>query len=326
MAQKVLLAYRNDSVMDNCTSVLKIKNQNLDIFSLVLLSSILIVGTLFNSFAMWVFCCKMKKWTETRVFMMSLLASDCCLLFTIPFRIYDIQTKWDLGITTCTLAKAIYFMNTYMSIAVITLISVDRYIAIKFPLKARSLRSPTKAAMSCGFVWTLLFLSHIYIVITLNPLTNDISCFQKPTREPFTLSLYFPVLGYCIPLLIVTFCSVEIIRTLKKKDKLSTHEQKSIQKTMYIVSCNLVIFLLCFSPYVIGNIVRYTIESSNLDCSYVKTINQFVEGAQPIADLNCCLDAASYYFVAREFWEITSLSPKINMLQQTPNQTQDSSL
>ncbi|KAM8953192.1 G-protein coupled receptor 35-like [Pelodytes ibericus] len=317
---------RNDKMVDNCASVLKVKNLNLDIFSLVLLSFILIVGTLFNSFAMWVFCCKMKKWTETRVFMMSLLASDCCLLFTIPFRIYDIQTKWDLGITTCTLAKASYFMNTYMSIAVITLISVDRYIAIKFPLKARSLRSPTKAAMFCGFVWTLFFISRIYIAIKPHTSTNNTSCFKKNTREPIFFSLYFPVLGYCIPLLIVTFCSVEIIRTLKKKDKLSTHEQKSIQKTIYIVSCNLVIFFLCFSPYAIGNIVRYTIESSNLNCSYVKTINQYVQGAQPIADLNCCLDAASYYFVAREFWEITSLSPKINMLQQTQNRTQDSSL
>ncbi|XP_063297020.1 G-protein coupled receptor 35-like [Pelobates fuscus] len=314
----------NDGIMSNCTTELSETSPNLRIFLLVSLSLVLIFGTLFNSFALWVFSCKMKKWTETRVFMMCLLVSDCCLLVAIPFRIYSVWKPWDLGRTTCQIVLSCYFMNTYMGICIITLIAVDRYIAIKFPLKARTLRSPKKAVLACGIILILLLATRLYL--ELKPSNRNIStvCFRKLTRRPLTRTLYFAILGFCIPLVILIFCSVEIIKILKKKPIHSTQELKSIQKTIYIVSVNLVIFMVCFLPFATINIVRYIVESLSSDCSLVKLVNDFANGTQAIANINCCLDAVTYYFVAAEFWEKASLSPKLNLLLYT--QTQDTSL
>uniref|UniRef100_A0A8C5R2E3 G-protein coupled receptors family 1 profile domain-containing protein n=1 Tax=Leptobrachium leishanense TaxID=445787 RepID=A0A8C5R2E3_9ANUR len=311
--------------MGNCSSILEVKNHRLGIFLAVFLSIIFIFGTLFNSFAFWVFCYKMKKWTETRVYMMSLLLSDCCLLFTIPFRIYATLYDWTLGVELCHYLLSSYFMNTYSSIALITLIAIDRYIAIRFPMKARTLRSPKKAVIACGIIWFPLLIIRIHIGLKdIKPL-NRRFCFKKINSNPVQIGLYYTIFGFFLPFLIVTFCSMEIIRTLKKKDLLSSQDH-TMQKTINIVTSNLVTFLVCFLPLSIGKILSYIVESLSLDCNLIKNVYDYVFCAQVIADVNCCLDAVSYYFVATEFWEKASLSPKLKIVHQTQDPTQDSNL
>ncbi|KAM4771167.1 G-protein coupled receptor 35-like [Rhinophrynus dorsalis] len=309
----------------NCTAVMMERNPTLATFQLVLLTIIFVCGTILNSFAVWVFCCKMKKWTETTIFMMTLQISDCCLLFTIPFRIYASQNSWDLGKQLCNAVTAAYFMNTYMSIATITLISVDRYIAIKFPLRSRTLRSTRNATVACAIVWVLLLATRIYLILSTDSIIQSQGfCFRKTSTRPLKRSIYFTILGFYTPLPIMVFCSVETIRILKRKDTFSMHEQKSIQKTTSIMSANLAIFLFCFLPIHILNVVRFVAETMEIDCTVIKSINDYVYGGQVIGDLNCCLDSICYYFVATEFRESSSLFPKSDQLKVSQEPTQDS--
>ncbi|MEE6522279.1 hypothetical protein FKM82_020743 [Ascaphus truei] len=285
-----------------------VKNRSLDHFQLILFISIVALGTIFNSFAVCVFCFKMKKWTEARVYMMNLLIN------------------WDLGDNLCNSIRSFYLMNRYMSIAIITLISLDRYVAIKFPLRSRTLRSPQKAAMYCGIVWVLLVATRLYLhfVAYIRPIPKF--CFRKMSGDPLWRTLYFAILGFFLPMPILIFCSVEIIRTLKRKDSPSVNGQKCVQKTIYIVSTNLVIFLVCFLPLHIGNVVRFVVESLDLECSVIANIYTYVYAAQAISDLNCCFDAICYYFVAKEFWETSSLLPKSNLPKLSQERTQVSIL
>ncbi|KAG9467711.1 hypothetical protein GDO78_014436, partial [Eleutherodactylus coqui] len=286
---------------------MKTRNPKVEIFLITLLTCVFIFGTIFNSLAVWVFCFKMKKWTETRVFMMNLLFSDCCLLFTLPFRIYTTQHPWPLGDSWCNALLSVYFMNTYVSIAVITLISMDRYVAIKFPIKARTLRSPKKAALACGIIWLVYITIRLYLGLDTDRRLSK-SCFRKETEKPLNRALYFTVFGTCLPMVILIFCSTQIILTLKKK--MSVNKKKKIKKSISIVKTNLAIFLFCFLPFSTGNIVRFVIESIGSDCSLIKFINDIFYAAQGLSDINCCLDSICYYFVAKEFWENISLIPK----------------
>ncbi|XP_056419096.1 G-protein coupled receptor 35-like [Hyla sarda] len=302
------------------------RNQHVDIFLMIILIGAFIFGTIFNSLAVWVFCFKMKKWTETRVFMMNLLLSDCCLLFTLPFRIYTTQQLWGLGDILCDILRFSYFMNTYMGIAIITLISIDRYVAIKFPLKSRTLRSPKKAALACGIIWILFIAIRLYLEFGTDVAFRDSSfCFRKVSTKPLKRALLFTVFGSCIPMVILIFCSTQIIWTLKKKEKMNVNEEKDIEKTISIVKTNLAIFLLCFLPNSIANIARFIIESKGLNCSLIKLANDAVHITQGLSDLNCCLDSICYYFVAKEFWEKASLFSRFTK-QLIQDHTQESSM
>ncbi|NWU54391.1 GPR35 protein, partial [Dromas ardeola] len=269
------------------------------LFQLVVYIPVLSLGIPLTVIAFWVFCCKLKRWTETRVYMINLMVADSFLLFALPFLIYF--TKYEHPTDDlCATIENIYFTNMPMSILIITLIAIDRYVAIKFPLKAKMLRSPLKSASICGFLWiTLIIYSYLRRIFYQR---KEPVCFQKASTQPHYSSLFSLIFGFFIPLGIVIFCSVQVIKCLKKKMATSSHEIKLIQKAIHIISVNLCVFIVCFSPLYISLLLRFVL---NFDgpCSLLSKVRASIQICACLANSNCCLDAFCYYFAAKEFPE-----------------------
>ncbi|NXW56946.1 GPR35 protein, partial [Eurystomus gularis] len=269
------------------------------LFQIITYVPVLSLGIPLNAIAFWVFCCKLKRWTETRVYMINLMVADSFLLFALPFVIYF--TKYNHPIDSlCFTILNIYFTNRPMSIFIITLIAIDRYIAIKFPLKAKLLRSPLKSASVCGLLWvTLIVYSFLHPSIHNE---NDQFCLQRQSVQPDYFLLVSVIFGFFIPLGIVTFCSVQIIKCLKKKTTTSPCETKLIQKVIHIVSVNLCVFIVCFSPLYIALLIRFMVDVAGA-CSLLSEVRTSIHICACLANTNCCLDAFCYYFAAKEFQE-----------------------
>ncbi|NXJ60622.1 GPR35 protein, partial [Rostratula benghalensis] len=141
-------------------------------------------GALLNALALWVFFYKIKKWTETKVYVMNLVFADCLVVCTLPsmsYLLWKNSTRNEL----CQFIEAMYIINMIVSIYIISLISIDRYLAIKHPLKARIFRSPSKAALFCGLLWVF-----VIVGTTLNIWRRHAAqCFEKDTTTPTTLGL-----------------------------------------------------------------------------------------------------------------------------------------
>ncbi|NWI52778.1 GPR35 protein, partial [Calyptomena viridis] len=271
------------------------------LLQLIVYIPVLALGISLNTIALWLFCCRLKRWTETKVYMVNLIIADSFLLFTLPFLLYFSMYNHPRD-QLCFAIHNIYFTNMPMSIFIITLIAIDRYIAIKFPLKAKVLRSPLKSASICGFVWILLII-YYYLRPQIHHKREGV-CFQKPSAEPSYSSLIYVIIVYFIPLGIVIFCSVQVIRCLKKKMATSSHETKLIQKAMHIVSVNLCVFIVCFSPFHIALLLRFAVDVAEAS-SLVPGVKACVKISAILANCNCCLDAFCYYFAAKEFPEFS---------------------
>ncbi|NXE47322.1 GPR35 protein, partial [Casuarius casuarius] len=269
------------------------------LFQLIIYIPVLTFGVLLNAIALWVFCCKLKSWTETRVYIMNLMVADCFLLFALPFLIYFHQRQHPTG-KLCFTIQCIYFTNMPMSILIITMIAIDRYIAIKFPLKAKTLRSPLKSASICGLLWITLF-TYAYFHPEFEE-GQEQFCFQKRTVQPKYSTLLSISFGYFIPLGIVIFCSVEVIKCLKKKMSTSPHETKLIQKALHIVSVNLCVFIICFLPLYTVVLLGFAVDVAGA-CSLIPNVRVSTHIFACLANANCCLDAFCYYFAAKEFQE-----------------------
>ncbi|NXP96656.1 GPR35 protein, partial [Vidua macroura] len=272
------------------------------VLQLVVYIPVLALGIPLNAIAFWVFCCKIKRWTETKVYMINLIVADTSLLFTLPFLLYF--TKYEHPVDQLCLAiQNIYFTNMPMSVFIITLIAIDRYIAIKFPLKAKILRSPLKSASICGSLWiAMIIYSSLYRI--LHSSDKEGCCFRKQSLLPRYSSLFYTIWGYFIPLGIVIFCSVQVIRCLKKKMATSPHETKLFQKAVQIVSVNLCVFAICFSPFHISLLLRFAVEVAGAH-SLIPGIVTYIKVSACLANCNCCLDAFCYYFAAKEFPEFS---------------------
>ncbi|NXC65740.1 GPR35 protein, partial [Anhinga anhinga] len=269
------------------------------LFQLTVYIPVFFFGVPLNTIAFWVFCCKFKKWTETRVYMINLMVADSFLLFALPFLIYF--TKYDYPRDNlCITIQNIYFTNMPMSILIITLIAIDRYIAIKFPLKAKNVRSPLKSASICGFLWITLII-YSYLRPKFHE-ENENFCLQKRSIQPNYLSLFSIIFGFFIPSGIVIFCSVKVIACLKKNMATSPHDTKLFQKAVHIVSVNLCVFIVCFSPFYITLLLRFVVDVAGA-CSLVSEVRASIRICACLANTNCCLDAFCYYFAAKEFKE-----------------------
>ncbi|NWI98362.1 GPR35 protein, partial [Crypturellus undulatus] len=263
-------------------------------------------GSVLNALALWVFCCKLGKWTETRVYMANLALSDCSLLFTLPFKIlsqfYHLKVdRW------CLFLEGAYFANRFMSISLITIVAVDRYLTIKYPLKAKMLRSPLKAALASGFLW-IVIIATIFLIKEVEIREEGDLCFEKLSTEPSLITLGIVIGGFFIPLIILSFCSIQVIAELTRKKKEKCHEEKLIRKAVHIVSANMAVFIVCFLPLHIGHLLRFIMDSTSSSCSAIQRVNNFVHVASVLANVNCCLDAVCYYFVNKEF---KKASPKL---------------
>ncbi|NWV33847.1 GPR35 protein, partial [Grantiella picta] len=276
-------------------------------FSLVQLCvyiPVLVLGIVLNVLALWVFCCKLGKWTETRVYMVNLAAADCLLLFTLPFKTLSQFQQLKAG-GWCLVLEGGYFINRLMSIGIITIIAADRYLAIKYPLRAKALRSPLKAAFVSGFLW-IVIICEVSIIKSLEDRRKDDLCFEKSSVTPSVITLGAIIPGFFIPLVILSYCSIRTIAELTRNKNESCHNEKLTRKAVYIVSANMAVFIICFLPLYIGHLLRFIMDSVSSDCSAIQSINNFVHFASILANTNCCLDAICYYFVNKEFKEVSS--------------------
>ncbi|XP_041120665.1 G-protein coupled receptor 55-like [Polyodon spathula] len=257
---------------------------------------IFIVGITLNALALIVFCRVLKKWMESTIYMTNLALMDLLLLLILPFRIYT----GTMQKTFCTFLETLYFICMYGSIFTIVCICVDRYIAIKHPFHATTLRSPKKAFGACAVIWVSVWLGSIPVYDFHNSYGN-ISCFHNFSNTMWNPPVIIAVelFGFIIPMVLLVVCSVEIIKTLQKKN--SHRDNMSSKACVRIIYANLLVFLVSFMPSHLGIFLQYLVRRDVItDCRAKQNISLFVQVSMCLSNITCCLDSFCYYFVAKE--------------------------
>ncbi|KAJ8389593.1 hypothetical protein AAFF_G00118300 [Aldrovandia affinis] len=120
-------------------------------------SFVLLVGLPLNVLSLWIILKRHGLRSSNTVLMANLALSDLVLTLSLPLRIYYYATAtWPFGAVACIVNSMMFFVNIVSSSVIITFISVDRMLAIAFPLRSRKLRSPRSSGMACAAMWILL--------------------------------------------------------------------------------------------------------------------------------------------------------------------------
>lgn len=279
----------------------------------VYLVLLLVLGLLLNGLALWVFCCRMRQWTETRVYMTNLAVADLCLLCSLPFMLYSLKHTSDTPV--CQLSQGIYLANRYMSISLVTVIAVDRYVAVRHPIRARELRSPRKAAAVCLALWVVV-LSSLVVRWHLG-LQEGGFCFRNSGRHGFS-TIAFSLLGFYLPLAIVVFCSLQVVTALGQRPTTDVVQVEVTRRATHMIWANLAVFIICFLPLHVVLTVMFSLGLNT--CAARFTFSRALSITAKLSDANCCLDAICYYYMAKEFQD-ASMSA---MSSSTPHKSQDS--
>ncbi|XP_005411211.1 PREDICTED: G-protein coupled receptor 35 [Chinchilla lanigera] len=255
---------------------------------------LLVLGLLLNGLALWVFCRRMPQWTETRVYMTNLAVSDFFLLCSLPFMLLSLQDTKDT--LRCQLSQVVYMANRYMSISLVTAIAVDRYVAVRHPLRARRLRSPGQAAAVCLALWVLVS-SSLLLRLHLGQQEGGF-CFRSYARHHFS-STTFSLLGFYLPLAVLVFCSLQVLTVLAQRPASEMGQAEATHKAARMIWANLIVFVVCFLPLHMVLTVQVAVRPSS--CAARRMFSLALSITSQLSNANCCLDAICYYYMAKEF-------------------------
>ncbi|XP_077414853.1 G-protein coupled receptor 35 [Vanacampus margaritifer] len=267
-------------------------------------SLVFVLGFLVNTAALRAFIMRRDAWTDTHIYMFNLVLADSALIICIPFRIYHSFFCLDKTLL-CTFLIYIHFINMYSSILTTAAISIHRYFAVRFPLRVRSWRRKKEAAFAvCVLIWVAL-LTVAAVFREENYPHKLWTCFERCKNQPLHFN-FIAILLFCgllVPLLIVMFCSSQIIGIVLKTDGESSPLQRSI---VGIVTANMVVFIVCYTPIHVGFLVNYFYRPPAYWESVYIPAHAYLRVSEWISSTNCCLDSISYYFLLKR------LSPSVS--------------
>lgn len=220
-----------------------------------------ILGLLFNLVTIGPIIQQICRKNVLGIYLLGLSVSDLLYIITMPLWIYYLSNnhKWTLGQGLCSLAGFFYYSNQYISIYILCWISIDRCLAITFPLRIQSFRRQRYAWIICGLVYIFVMALHC-LVLYLDKLPDPLddgyqTCYETfPMTERIAMFNLIRVgVGFLLPLVVITVCYCLI--PAKVQQSRGVDEQGKRKVT--ILSMGVIgIFSFCFAPYHILLMIR----------------------------------------------------------------------
>jgi coagulation factor II (thrombin) receptor-like 3 len=112
------------------------------------------VGLPANGLALWVLATRVPRLPST-ILLMNLAVADLLLALVLPPRLaYHLRgQRWPFGEAACRVATAALYGHMYGSVLLLAAVSLDRYLALVHPLRARALRGQRLTTGLCLVAW-----------------------------------------------------------------------------------------------------------------------------------------------------------------------------
>lgn len=278
------------------------QNQTNPVFVAVY-SVVCIPGITLNLTALIVFFCHTKSRSHTIVYMTNLAIADLLLVCTLPLRVYYHLGFQGLPQKICEVAGLVLLSNMYGSILLLTCVSIDRCLAVCFPMSSRVRDGRKKAPLVCLGIWMLTIGASLPTYLINKSRENgetQSNCFRSFPKYATNITLLASSLtvGFGMPLIIMVLGSWGLVRAVSKSTAAQMSGLTDSFKIQRMVSINLAIFLCCFLPYHIMLAVIYSYkENENIPCSVMSAYYYTLM----VTCLNAILDPLAYYFTTETF-------------------------
>ncbi|XP_074124499.1 C-C chemokine receptor type 8-like [Sminthopsis crassicaudata] len=263
------------------------------LFVFGLLGNILVILVLVS-------CKKLRSMTD--MYLLNLAISDLLFVFSFPFLTHYTLDQWVFGNTMCKIISGVYYIGFFSSIFFITIMSMDRYLAIVHAVYALKVRTTKKGMAVSLLVWlaAVLVSAPVLVFYQVSSEEGTLKCysFYGDRTSEWKLITYFEIniLGLVIPLSILVYCYTNILRHLKGCQ--NHHKIKAIRLVLIVV----VAFFLFWVPF---NLMLFLNSLHNLHildgCDLSQKLTQATQITEVISFTHCCVNPIIYAFVGEKF-------------------------
>ncbi|KAL2077607.1 hypothetical protein ACEWY4_027111 [Coilia grayii] len=223
------------------------------------------VGVIANSLVIYaVATCKKKMVSD--IYVLNLAIADLLFLLVMPFNIHQLvrDRQWVFGNFMCKAVVVVDVSNQFTTVGIVTVLCIDRYVAIVHPTSEK--RTIQWTILINVMVWVGSFLLTVPVMIYARVIRRKSSaiCMMDldGPQDMYWYTLYQSTLGFIMPLIIIsTFYSLtlyHVFRSVRRVKRKQSVWAKRATKTVVMV---IALFLCCWSPYHVIQVINLGINS-----------------------------------------------------------------
>lgn len=276
------------------------------------MSAICLLGVIGNSSVLCVLCLQKRRSSIADIYLSNLAAADLLMVSCLPFWISTVINKfqWRFGEFLCRLINSVVGMNYYCSVLLLTVVSVDRYLALTKPLSRGRQRRAFWAHGICVTIWIagilLSFPAAVFRSVQFFPHLGIDACYLAYPHEGWRLryNMTVNVVCFLIPVPIISFSSYHITKVLRQRPNMRSSSGNVERKAALLVITVLAVFLLCWMPYQIliflDTLDHYEVISG---CTWAHVLDIGDQLASYLGYSNSALNPFLYVIVGKNFKE-----------------------
>ncbi|MBN3282884.1 FPR3 protein, partial [Polyodon spathula] len=284
--------------------------------NLFLCSLIFIIGITWNGIVIWLTGFRVKK-TEFNMWFLNLAVADFLFILCLPLRMVSLfLRRWSFGVALC---KGYYFLSTvnmYTSAFILMAVSIDRCIAMVYPLWHRNHRPKQLAQKVSQCLWVLTFamslplafysklketkknVSNCFVDIYVATNVSDVQ--NSTSREgqqmlANVLAVFLPIFicGFLIPLGVIT-SSYSVIAYRMKTERLRFSNLYRL-----LVAAVFSFFITWAPSRILGIVQVIAIYSQRKEV--FQHLQPYLPLASSIGYINSCINPVLYVLLRKEF-------------------------
>ncbi|XP_035262683.1 somatostatin receptor type 2 [Anguilla anguilla] len=265
------------------------------------------VGLCGNALVIYVILRHAKMKTVTNIYILNLAVADVLCMLSLPFIAIQLAlVRWPFGSALCRVVMTADSLNQFTSIFCLTVMSVDRYLAVVHPIKSTRWRKPRVAKGINVAVWGVSLLVNLPVMIFSGLLSSRRGgasfctiVWPEPQGAYYTAFIsYTFLLGFFLPLAVICLCYLLIVVKVKSSglQVCSSKRKRSERKVTRMVSIVVAVFVLCWLPFYVFNVTSVT--GSINSTPALKSTFDFVV---VLGYANSCANPVLYAFLSENF-------------------------
>ncbi|XP_017544183.1 proteinase-activated receptor 1-like [Pygocentrus nattereri] len=271
---------------------------------------VFLISVPLNALAFVVFSFRIRRKKPVVVYMSQLALADLLFGLLLPLKVhyYARGSHWVFGEAACRIVTMAFYGYMNCSMLLVMCISVDRMLAVVFPVASMHCRKPQNAALVCVGAWLLALVAAVPLLTIEQTVPVEgvgTTCHDVlDPADPRYVQLFTSIscILYLLPLFVTTSCYAAIIHLVKSKKSLegalasSSLSRKRRRRAAVMVLSVMTEFVVCFGPtnviLLLHCVLTWTgwdpVSSDNLYAAYMLAVC--------VGSVSTCLDPLLYYF------------------------------
>ncbi|XP_038628177.1 CX3C chemokine receptor 1 [Tachyglossus aculeatus] len=240
-----------------------------------------------------------KKKSITDIYLLNLAFSDLLLVISLPVWIHYVVGDRHLGNILCKSASALFFIGLFGGMFFVTVISIDRFLAIVRAAGSIHSRTVQHGVSTSLGVWTVAILAAVPQFMYTEQVGGECTGNYPEVLQhmwPMLRNLEANLFGFLFPFLIMSYCYLRILKTLLF---CKNHKKGRAAKLILMV---VVVFFIFWTPYNVL-VCLETLNHYNFftSCTLKRHLRFGLSVTETIALVHCCLNPFIYAFAGEKF-------------------------